>query len=228
MARIAGEQHGVDHAGQLRAAGLSAGGDQAAGRARGSLLPEFRGVYRVGHRAPSLEARYLAAVFACGEGALLSGRAAAHLYGLIKGTAPPPEVTAPTERRVTGVTTHRSRTLDPRDATIVQGIPATTIPRTLVDLAAGLTFDELARACHEAEVRYRLKPRQVDAALERRPKPPGGAALRAVLHGEARVTLSKLERGFLALLKREGLAAADHQQARAAAATSTAAGPSTT
>ena len=195
---------------------------------KGSLLPEFRGVYRVGHRAPSLEARYLAAVFACGEGALLSGRAAAYLYGLIKGTAPPPEVTAPTERRVTGVTTHRSRTLDPRDATIVRGIPATTIPRTLVDLAASLTFDELARACHEADVRYRLRPRQVDAVLERGVRTPRArAALRAVLHGEAHVTLSKLERGFLALLSERRPPAADDRTGPPAAATSTAAGPST-
>ena len=58
------------------------------GFATGALLPVHRGVYRVGHRAPSVEARYLAAVLACGEGALLSGRAAAHLYGLLKGPAP--------------------------------------------------------------------------------------------------------------------------------------------
>jgi hypothetical protein len=43
-----------------------------------------------------VEAHYLAAVKACGAGALLSGRAAAHLLGLLKGQAPPPEVTTPT------------------------------------------------------------------------------------------------------------------------------------
>jgi hypothetical protein len=53
----------------------------------GSLIAVFRGVYRVGHRAPSLEARYMAAVKASGKGAVLSGLAAAHLFGLIKGTA---------------------------------------------------------------------------------------------------------------------------------------------
>jgi hypothetical protein len=35
----------------------------------GALLRESPGVYRVGHRAPSVEARYLAAVLACGAGA---------------------------------------------------------------------------------------------------------------------------------------------------------------
>jgi hypothetical protein len=52
----------------------------------GALFQEYRGVYRVGHRAPSVEARYLAAVRACGEGAVLSGRAAAYLWGIERDT----------------------------------------------------------------------------------------------------------------------------------------------
>jgi hypothetical protein len=48
----------------------------------GALIVEYPGVYRVGHRAPSVEARYLAAVKACGKGAVLSGRAAGHLWGV--------------------------------------------------------------------------------------------------------------------------------------------------
>jgi hypothetical protein len=43
----------------------------------GLLIVELRGVYRAGHDAPSVEARPLAAVKACGEGAVLSGPAAA-------------------------------------------------------------------------------------------------------------------------------------------------------
>jgi len=74
----------------------------------GALIAVFRGVYRVGHTAPSREAHHLAAVRACGDGALLSGRAAAHLLGLRKGAAPPPEVTAATDRRVKGVRTRRA------------------------------------------------------------------------------------------------------------------------
>ena len=61
----------------------------------GLLLPEYPGVYRVGHRAPSTEATYLAAVLACGPGAGLSGRAAGWLERLVKGLPPPPEVTSP-------------------------------------------------------------------------------------------------------------------------------------
>ena len=107
----------------------------------------------------------------------------------------------PTERRVKGVRTRRSRRINARDATTVRGIPATTVPRTLVDLAAVLRLDDLARACHEAGVRYRTTPSQVDAVLAQRPTSPGAAKLRAVLRGDVRVTLSRLERSFLTLLR---------------------------
>ena len=124
---------------------------------RGALLPVHRGVYRVGHRAPSVEARYLAAVLACGDGALLTGRAAAHLLGILKGPIPPPEVTAPVMRRIPSVRTHRSRVAPP-DTTTFRAIPVTTVARTLSDIAALLALDDLARACHEAGVR--TKPRR--------------------------------------------------------------------
>jgi very-short-patch-repair endonuclease len=168
---------------------------------KGLLIRVHRGVYRVGHRAPGLEATYMAAVKAGGEGAVLSGRAAAHLQGLLpKRNPPPPEVTAPTERRISGVRTRR-RKLHARNTATLDGIPITTVPCTLVDLAAALGFDDLARACHEAGVRYRTTPRQVEAVLARRPNAPGGRSLRSILRGEARVTLSKLERRFLTLLR---------------------------
>jgi hypothetical protein len=89
LARIASHSHGVVSRAQLLRAGVTV--DEIRHRLRtGALLTDYRGVYRVGHRAPSREARYLAAVRACGEGALLSGLAAAHLLGLLKGalTAP--------------------------------------------------------------------------------------------------------------------------------------------
>jgi hypothetical protein len=201
VARIASRSHGVVTRGELLAAGVSRH-EITQRLATGTLLREHPGVYRVGHRAPSVEARYLAAVRACGDGALLSGRAAGHLWGLVKGAAPPPEVTAPTERRVPGVATLRSRTAD---RTTHRGIPITTVPFTLVALAAQLGAEGLARACHEAGVRYGTTPRQMDAVLARRPNAPGTRQLRAVLHGDVQVTLSKLEQRFLELLRDHGL-----------------------
>jgi very-short-patch-repair endonuclease len=204
VARIAATSHGVVTRRQLLATGISS--DEIAHRVRsGALLREYPGVYRVGHRAPSVEARFLAAVRAGGDGALVSGRAAGHLWGLLKGPAPAPEVITPTERRIPGVTTRRSRTMQPADATTCRGIPITTVPFTLVALARDLSVEDLARACHEAGVRYDTTPRQVDEVLLRRPNAPGTRRLRAVLHGDAKVTLSKLEQRFLELLRSEGL-----------------------
>ncbi len=145
VGRIAGANHGVVTRRQLLAAGVTA--HEILHRlGTGALLAEHRGVYRVGHRAPSVEARYLAAVLACGPRALLGGRAAGHLFGVLKGLAPPPEVICPTERRLHGVLTRRSRNIDTRDATSVGGVPVTTLPRTLVDLASTLDPEDLARA----------------------------------------------------------------------------------
>ena len=204
LARIASREHGVVTRAELLRAGISR--DEIKQRLRvGALIREYKGVYRVGHRAPSVEARYLAAVRACGPGALLCGRAAGHLLGLLKGPPPPPEVMTPTERRIEGIATRRSRLMDSRDATEWKRIPVTTVARTLVDLAAVLSLDDLARACHEAGVLHRTTPGQVEVVLARRPNSRGAAKLRVILRGEVRVTLSKLERSFLSLLRDAGL-----------------------
>src|SRR5215213_2538629 len=204
LARIASATHGVVTRAQLLDAGVTA--HEVRRRVRtGRLLREYPGVYRVGHRAPSTEARYLAAVLAAGQGAVLSGRAAAHLLGLVKGTPPPPELIARTERRIAGIKTHRSRVFDAREAASFKGIPVTTVPRTLVDLAAELTVAALARACHEAGVRYGTTPAAVEGVLGRRPNCPGARKLRRIIHGDVHVTLSKLEARFLDLLRDNGL-----------------------
>jgi hypothetical protein len=203
LAELASRQHGVVSRAQLLCAGVTT--DEVRRRLRsGALLRVHRGVYRVGHRASSVEARYLAAVLACGAEARLSGRAAAYLFGLLKGPVPAPEVTTPRKRRVAGVTVRRGH-IDPRDRVVHRGIPVTAVPRTLVDLAVVLDLDDLARACHEAGVRFRTTPAQIAAVLERRPRPPGAATLRQVTSGDARVTLSELERRFLALPRQERL-----------------------
>ncbi len=196
---MASAAHGLVTHQQMVAAGVTLG--EIRWRLQtGALLREHRGVYRVGHRAPSVEARYLAAVLACGEEAVLSGRAAAYLWGLLRGSAPPAEVTAPTQRRVKGVRTRRVQQAM-RESTVWRGIPITTVARTLVDLAAAVDETELARACHEAGVRHHTTPRDVEAVLARCPSAKGAATLRAVLSGEVRVTLSELERRFLRRLR---------------------------
>lgn len=204
IARIASRQHGVVTRRQLLDAGVAKGGIERR-LDKGLLIARYPGVYRVGHAAESMEAEYLAAVLACGDGAVLSGRAAGHLLRLLKGAPLPPEVTARTERRVEGIATRRCRGLGPRDVSVFRAIPVTTVPRTLVDLAADLPDDDLARACHEAGVLYRTTPRQVDAVLRRRPNSPGAGKLRRIMRGEVPVTLSHVERVFIERLRAERL-----------------------
>src|SRR3989442_3882336 len=94
IARIASRQHGIVSRAELLRAAISR--KEIAGRIRvGLLIRVYRGVYRVGHQAPSLEARYMAAVKAAGDRAVLSGRAARHVLGLVQGAPPPPPGTAP-------------------------------------------------------------------------------------------------------------------------------------
>ena len=143
----------------------------------------------------------MAAVKACGEGAVLSGRAAAYLLGLVKGRPPPPEVTAPTERRVAGIKTHRAAV----DAITWRGIPVTTVARTLVDIAADVSEYELGKACHEAGVRHGTTPNEVEFLLACRPNCRGASKLRRIVGGDAKISLSRLESRFIELLRDEGL-----------------------
>ena len=175
---------------RLLAAGVS--DDEIKTRvARGSLIRMYPGVYRVGHAAPSVEATYMAAVLACGKGAMLMGLAAAYLYGLIKGPPPPPTVRTRNARRIAGIETHRTRTHE--RGTEWCGIPITTVPRTLMDLAPSVTEKDLAAACHHAQVRFNVRPQQTSGRA------------RKVLEGHVPVTLSALEDRFLERLRAHAL-----------------------
>lgn len=200
VARIASRQHGRIASEQLRAAGL----DKYRVRrwvADGRLHREHFGVYAVGHPGVSLLADYISAVLAAGNRAFLSHRPTAHLLRLISGPAPPPEVTVATGagRRRPGIIIHRVRRLDALDTSMYHGIPITTVPRTLLDLAPTLTLAELTRACHEAWVHHRTGPLQIEACIARNPTKPGRRHLRQALGAD--VTLSILEDTFLGLLR---------------------------
>jgi predicted transcriptional regulator of viral defense system/very-short-patch-repair endonuclease len=199
IARIATSQHGVVTRRQLLALAVSARAIEKR-LDKGWLIGVHPGVYRVGHLAPSVDASFVAAVYACGGGAFLSGRAAGYLLGLVKGAPPQPEVTAPVSRQIEAIKTHRVRKHDPRDVTKWRAIPVTTPARTLVDLAATLSPYELARAVHEAGIKHGTTPEEVEAVLARRPNAKGAAKLRAILHGDTKLTLSRLEQAFLRLI----------------------------
>jgi very-short-patch-repair endonuclease len=152
IALTAARQHGLVTTRQLHAAGLLPSG--ITGRvASGRLHRIHRGVYAVGHSALTPEARWMGAVLACGDGAVLSHRSAAALWGIARPTSAI-EVTVDgyhgRERRQ-GIVVHRSATLQPCDCTVHRKIPVTTAARTLEDLRRVMTPGKFAAALREAE-----------------------------------------------------------------------------
>jgi hypothetical protein len=109
-----------------------------------------QGVYSLGHAVLSREARCLAAVFAAGDGSALDHRVAADFWRIRRGRPAPITVVAPRQVRIEGVRVHRCNNLDPRDVTIRNGIPVTTVARTIVDLAEVQTVEQLTNVVHEA------------------------------------------------------------------------------
>jgi very-short-patch-repair endonuclease len=121
----------------------------------GRLHRLYRGVYAVGHRRISREGHWLAAVLACGAGAVLSHRSAAALWGIRPQSSGPIEVTVPTmggRTKRPGLLIHRSTCLGPSETTRSIGIPVTTPRRTISDLRRVLPADQIDAAIRRAEV----------------------------------------------------------------------------
>ena len=173
--------------------------------AAGSLHPLYRGwVYALGLNPLSRAGRYLAAVMACGTKAILSHRSAADLWG-IRPTATRVEVTAPeVARELPGIEVHRSRTLTPRDMTVRDGIPVTSVARTLLDLSAVVPAADLDVAIDRAERLGIFDLRAIQDVLDRANGKKGARALRrAIAAYEPSTQKSKLERRFKRLLEPE-------------------------
>lgn len=152
---------------QLRALGLTRNA-VAKRRARGDLHRLFPGVYAVGHTALSREGRWLAAVLAAGEGAVLRGESLAAHYGLQKWAPTEPEVLVPRRHRpIEGITLRTTRHLDPRDVTTFRGIPCLTVPRLLIDLSDSLLAEELTALIHQAAYLHLLDLRALQQAMAR-------------------------------------------------------------
>jgi hypothetical protein len=181
IAEIADRQHGVITGKQLAAAGLG----RAAVSERtsmGRLHRIHRGVYAVGHRGLSLHGRFMAAVLACGDGAVLSHVSAAVLWELLKPIDGPVHVSTPStsgRSRRPGIHLHRTPSLNPHPepspspsysqqeggrrgrllTTRRHDIPVTTVARTLEDLRGSQLLEPhlIRRATRQAELKgYRL------------------------------------------------------------------------
>lgn len=207
MSRLAGRQHGVVARRQLLEMGF--GRKAIEGRLkRGNLHEVFRGVYVAGSRRIGRRGRWMAAVLAVGDGALLSHRSAARLWGLMTPAVESIDVTVPSSRLVMrkGIASHVS--LVPGDEReVVEGIPVTSPFRTIFDLAAVSGSREVERAWHEAEVRQLTDRVSLPMLLERYPGRRGTRVLRELLGSGEPVGISRndFEEAFLALVDANGL-----------------------
>jgi predicted transcriptional regulator of viral defense system len=205
IAELADRQHGVVATWQLLTLGLTH--DDIGYRAQtGRLHRIYRGVYAVGHRKLTRQGHRMAAVLAYGPDAVLSHRSAAAHWDLGSGSYKI-DVTTPKERRSRkGLRVHTA-TLHHEDRTTHDGIPITTVARTIFDLAAQTHQDGLTYLIEEADRKHRLDLEALDRAIARRPRAPGTKRLRTVLatYRGAPDTRSKLERGFRKLIAKAGL-----------------------
>jgi very-short-patch-repair endonuclease len=150
----------------------------------------------------------MAALLACGEGAVLSHRSTAAIWDLLPYPAAAPAwVTVPPERTAArpGIRIHRANV--PRaDVRWRERMPLTSPPRTILDLAGELGPHDLERLVAEASYRRLASERELRDQLERNPGKRGNPALRAVLDlpGGPRRTRSPAERQMLRLLRRAG------------------------
>ncbi|HET9676869.1 MAG TPA: type IV toxin-antitoxin system AbiEi family antitoxin domain-containing protein [Solirubrobacterales bacterium] len=198
IGQIARRQHGIVTAKQLVAAGLTRAAISKRVRA-GRLYRLHQGVYSVGHDGLSQEARWMAAILACGPGAVLSHGSAAVHWELLRPLEGPVDISVPTQTgrsRRRGIRLHRYTSLAqaalsttglqtrlPPLVTVRRGIPVTTVARTLEDLR-----------------RSQLRPSLVRRAIRQAQflRLPMGAI-------ETDGTRSDLERDFLRLFRRHRL-----------------------
>lgn len=205
---MAKRQHGIVSVRQLT--GLLGYSQTAVARAArdGRLHRLHQGVYAVGHTGLSAQGKCLAAVLACGPGALLSHYSAAWLWGLVRTSPLPVHVTTPTPRKPRSpIRIHHSRVLRPEDRGLEQMIPVTAVPRTLLDAAATGPFVRLQRMLERSEERRLFDLGPVESLLDRTRGHPGWGRLRRAiaLYEPPPFTRSQFERRFFEAVVRAGL-----------------------
>ena len=206
LVSLAARQHGVLSGSDLLSAGLTR--RQIRSRLeRGSLVGCFGDTFRVAGAPYSTSARYLAAALAV-PGSVISGRAAAHLHRFPASPKVSPEVLTHHRggHRVVGVRVHRSWSLPDRHLAKLDGVPVTTVPRTVLDLAAVLSAEDLERLIDGLVADRRLRLRHLFDEFDHLASKgrPGTAVLRELLVPrlcESVVPLTELERRGTAFLR---------------------------
>jgi len=190
--------HNVVTFDELRTLGLSS--DEIDYRVRvGRLHRKYKQVFAVGRPDLSVDGLFLAAVRACGPRAKLGFLSALRKYDLRGGGTYRIDVIAPRSiKPKPGIRLHRPLSLDDLDATIVDGIPITSVAQTLLDVAAPEYRLDMGKLLHEAAtVQQILDMRAVWEVLASNPGAPGARRLEAATREEVPFTRSELEEAAL-------------------------------
>jgi hypothetical protein len=208
LAELAGRQHGIVSVRQLAERyGYSRSRVKRA-VAAGYLHRLHRGVFAVGHTNISLQGHCLAAVLASGPRSLLSHVSAAWLWGLTSTSPLPAAVTTPIHRKSRPpIRLHEARLITDEDRALREGIPVTSLARTLLDLAATIRFEWLEKMVERSEELGLFDLRAVEELLARTVGHHGHKRLRTAiaLYAPTSFTRSGLEQRFLELIIAAGL-----------------------
>jgi very-short-patch-repair endonuclease len=208
IATLADCQHRVVARWQLIALGFGRGAIEHRVRT-GYLHPVYRGAFAVGCSSTTPRGRIMAAVLACGDEAIASHHAAALIWGLRQSDRAAVDVTGPRSRHgQPGIKLHRVRALHPDDRSRADGIPLTSVARTIFDLAETLQPHQLANVVTEAEARRLFDLLALERLIERSPGRRGIKPLRELLatYVEPPLTRSELERILLRVCVAAGVA----------------------
>lgn len=204
---LAERQHGVVARRQLIELGVGAGLLQDRVRG-GHLLPLHQGVFAIGHRRIGLRGEWMAAVLACGPGAVLSYAAAAHLWAIRSSRGRIEVSRVSGHRRPHGVRLHQPKSLPAEDVTERAAIPVTSLERTLIDIAGRFDEQQMERLLVEADRSGQLNWPALHAVLDRPGGRKGIGRLRRVakeVDPQAADTRSPTEVDFLALCRKARL-----------------------
>lgn len=208
LANLAARQQGVVALWQLESLGFKRGAVTRRVR-KHQLHRRYRGVYMVGHTRISVNGQWMAAVLACGPDAVLSHGDAAALWDLRPVPGGVIHVTAPGKHSHRGVRCHTTSVpLAPQDRMRIDGIPVTSLSRTLLDIAGVLSHQRLRSTVEAAQRRGVLNVRDVTELLARCSGHRGSGKLRAVLaelHDEAPWAQSEAELRMLELIREADL-----------------------
>lgn len=161
---------------QLRAIGVGRGAIEV-WIERERVVKDLPKVYALGHRAASREGDLWAAVLYAGPGAVLSHATGAHWRGLIE--YPPSAIEVSTPRKINSLPGIRVYGRRPVERWLHKGLPVTSIPQTVLDLAAVADFKLVRKALARLDYRRELDVHALKAACGA--GKPGSKALRRAL-----------------------------------------------